>query len=483
MSLPRFLERIPIRWRLAVTSALLTFVILALFAVVIGAFTADRMRADFDNDLRATAADLTARIGVTRGPTPGSVNLQSDDVAQVLVDVAGSGDATVRVVRADGTVVIGAPGSGALGPPVRGVRDVGPYHVISEPLYVGSLVPVAYLQYGKERRALTKTIDLLRGFLGLGVVAGTVLALLAGLAVARRAMSPVGRLTRAAREIARTRDPAVRLPQPTGDDEVAELARTLDEMLRALDAARTETEAALGRQREFVADASHELRTPLTSVLANLELLESGLEGEDREAASSALRSSRRMRRLVGDLLLLARADTGAGQAQAEVDLAAVVREAAGEVAAVAPDHEISVEAPAPVAVRGNADELHRLVLNLLENAVFHTPRGTAVRATARRENAAAVLEVADTGPGVPADLRDRVFERFVRAEGDARGGGGTGTGLGLAIVRAVSDRHGGEVDVGDEPGGGARFSVRLPASAPAEAGESSPPAAVRGAR
>ena len=177
----------------------------------------------------------------------------------------------------------------------------------------------------------------MRVFLALGVLGGTVLAFLAGLAVARRAMRPIAGLTRAAREVARTRDPAgVQLPKPEADDEVAELADTLEEMLSELGAARTETEAALLRQREFVADASHELRTPLTSVLANLELLEAELQGEEREIAGSALRSSRRMRRLVADLLLLARADAGRRAPREPVDLAEVVREAAAEAAPLA---------------------------------------------------------------------------------------------------------------------------------------------------
>ena len=116
-------------------------------------------------------------------------------------------------------------------------------------------------------------------------------------------------------------------------------------MLHALDEARGETEAALLRQREFVADASHELRTPLTSVLANLELLEETLTGEHREAAASALRSSRRMRRLVADLLLLARADAGREPPRRVVDLSDVVAAAASELEPVAGDHEISIEA------------------------------------------------------------------------------------------------------------------------------------------
>ena len=151
----------------------------------------------------------------------------------------------------------------------------------------------------------------MRIFLAGGVLGGTILALLAGLLVAQRAMRPIAELADVAREIERTRDPTLRIPHPEAEDEVAELARTLEAMLGALDAARSESEAALVRQREFVADASHELRTPLTSVLANLELLADELDGEQADSAKSALRSTRRMRRLVADLLLLARADVG----------------------------------------------------------------------------------------------------------------------------------------------------------------------------
>ncbi len=172
------------------------------------------------------------------------------------------------------------------------------------------------------------------------------------------------------------------MPRPEADDEVAELATTLESMLHALDESRTETEAALARQREFVADASHELRTPLTSVLANLELLEETLTGEHREAAASALRSSRRMRRLVADLLLLARADAGREPPRRTVDLTHVVAAAASELEPVAGDHEITIAAEPGLKIEGVQDELHRLVLNLMENALRHTDPGTAVEAS-----------------------------------------------------------------------------------------------------
>ena len=480
----RRFNRLPIRWRLALTSAGLTFVILTAFALVTGAFTADRLRTDFDNDLRSRAADLKDRIRAAREFPSGRVILEQTDLVQVIVRVAASGDGAVRVIDTKGEVVAPDAGAPDLGPPREGVRQVGAYRVASVPLYAGALVPVAYLQYGKERGSLGATLNRVRLLLAAGVLGGSVLALLAGLAVARRAMAPVGRLTRAARHVTQTRNPTVSLPKPPSEDEVADLARTLEEMLHALDQAQGETEAALRRQRQFVADASHELRTPLTSVLANLELLEASLEGEDRELAASALRSSRRMRGLVGDLLLLARADAGRRLGREPVDLVQILREAGAEVSPLAGDHIVSISGPREadgsemaVRVEGSGDELHRLARNLIENALVHTPPGTRVDASAYVDDGTATIEVSDDGPGVPADLRARVFDRFVRGEvGDGRQ---AGTGLGLAIVRAVAERHGGSVEVGESATSGARFSVRFPlahvlgeqsASAPATA-------------
>jgi signal transduction histidine kinase len=289
-----------------------------------------------------------------------------------------------------------------------------------------------------------------------------VAALIAGLFVSARAMRPIVELTDAAREIERTKDASGRLPHPEADDEIAELARTLEAMLGALDSARSNTQAMLDRQREFVADASHELRTPLTSVLANLELLTEELGGEQAETAQAALRSTRRMRRLVGDLLLLARADARRIQPHRPTDLSEVVIEAASELGPMADQHELSIAAQ-PVIIEGVRDELHRLVLNLLENAVRHTPPGTKVSANLVAPDGDAVLTVEDDGPGIPPELAQRVFERFVRGGRD----GGRGSGLGLAIVRAVAHSHGGTVALEQpETGTGTRFVIRIPTEA-----------------
>ena len=453
-------RRLPIRWRLAGGSAALTLVILLGFATIVGVLTTRRIQSDFNRQVEEAADQLAKqtdiRVGLDkngdrqfryRGP-----NLEAYAAAQ---------SAVIRVVTEDNEVIKSSPDAPYLAPPLLPTSEFAGYLVESRPIQVEPFGGVGFVQYARRLSDVQATANRVRFFIGLGVLGGTALALLAGIATARRAMAPIAELTEAARTIERTRDPSRRIPHPEGEDEVAELARTLDGMLHALDQARGETEATLSRQREFVADASHELRTPLTSVLANLELLEEVLEGEQQEAAASALRSSRRMRRLVADLLLLARADAGRITRHEPVDVASVVTEAAGELEPVSDGHDITVSAPAGATISGARDELHRLALNLLENAVRHTDPGTAVEASVERINGQVVLSVEDDGPGIPPELHDKVFERFFRGAGERSGS----SGLGLAIVRAVAESHHGNVTLEDPlDGRGARFVVRFPA-------------------
>jgi two-component system OmpR family sensor kinase len=463
--------RLPVKLKIAIVTAALTFGILCIFAVVIGAVAEERIRDGFDDDLRASIADLANSLDVE--PTANGIVVDFD---RRELGLAASGDAEVRVILQD--QVYFPPGASSLGDPdSQGLSDAGDFRVASRALPISNraalegfddpLEPlsrvVGFVQYAKPKASVATTVQRVRLFLGFGVLGGTVLAFFGGLYVAQRAMRPIAGLTRAAREVARTRDPDITLAKPRANDEVADLAHTFEDMLQELSAARGETEATLARQREFVADASHELRTPLTSILANLELLEAELDGERREMAESALRSSRRMRRLVGDLLLLARADAGREVPAAPVDLSAVAREATAEAGALSSEHPLSLDLPGRVTVNGVADDLHRLAGNLVENALLHTPPGTPVTVSVRREGDSAILEVADRGPGVPEALRERVFERFASGAGD--GGAGRGSGLGLAIVKAVADAHGGRVELSDADGGGARFRVTLPAT------------------
>jgi signal transduction histidine kinase len=465
----------PIRWRLAGGSALLTLVILCGFAGAVGGLTSMRLHQDFETEVKRAAGVLAETVDYEtpdRDPRTGRPFLSG--LRPELDDVTPGTGAIIRIVTRSGFELNSTSRSKDFGPPHVGSAQIDGYRVETRelPPQIGvvELFGRFYVQYARPLAPVESTVDGLRLFLIIGVLSGAGLALLAGLMVARRAMAPIAALTATARKIERTRDPAQRIPDVEADDEVAELARTLDDMLHALDASRAETEGALARQREFVADASHELRTPLTSVLANLELLADSLDGDQQDAANSALRSSRRMRRLVADLLLLARHDAARQAPHTPTDIGQVLIEAAAELGVIADGHELSIEANRAV-VDGARDELHRLTLNLMENAIRHTPRGTQVRAAVERVDGHVRLTVEDDGPGIPEDLRSRVFERFVRGAGD-RGGS---SGLGLSIVHAVAESHGGSVTLQSPTSNGAsrphgtRFEVTLPLSASAE--------------
>ena len=469
-------RRLPVRWRLGGGSAALTLVILAGFAVAADVLINRQVsnqfvaKMNYKNTLLPDAVQVKAYAG------------QPVECYGDLYGFAAGDDAQIRLFSPAGKLLCSQNTSTtslaplnepvAFTPPTQtATYDEHGYRVMVQKLSwkTGKHDDHGWLLYAQPRSSTSGLISEVRLSLGLGVLGGTFLALLAGLYVARRAMRPITELTDAAREIERTRDPTLRVPHPEADDEIAELARTLDGMLGALDAARYESETALIRQREFVADASHELRTPLTSVLANLELLADELDGEQADSAKSALRSTRRMRRLVGDLLLLARADAQRTRPLEPTDLAEVLTDAAGELGATDDSHEITIDAE-PATVLGSPDDLHRVALNLLENAINHTPPGTSISARTGVFDGVPTLVIEDDGPGIPPEMRQHVFDRFVRVGGDSGGGRRRGTGLGLAIVRAVADAHGATVTLrAPDTGTGTRFEIAFP-QAPVEA-------------
>jgi two-component system, OmpR family, sensor kinase len=460
---------------------MLTCVILASFAALVGVLTDRQLRGQFNDEVRTNADQLASELHLKWISNSGFLNCNNqkrvslkdftsaEHVQIRIFNQAGVLLCTQKDVKVKGVKFLPATPSFSLPTKEGTYREEG-YQVVAQTVDVPP--STVWLLYARPLSDIDRTSGRVHAILLLGVLGGTVLALLGGLATAARAMRPVKQLTAAVREIERTRDPALRVPQPESEDEVAELASTVDGMLGSLDAARTETHAALERQREFVADASHELRTPLTSLLANLELLGEELDGEQADTAQAALRSARRMRRLVGDLLLLARADARRTVSRGPTDLADVLLEAASELGPMAEDHEMSIDAQ-PAVVPGVKDDLHRLTLNLIENAARHTPPGTHIRASTAIENGSAVLTVEDDGPGIPPELEPRVFDRFVRGSQT----GNHGSGLGLAIVRAVAESHGGSVTL-EHPatGSGARFVISIPRAPLApEAAQASP--------
>lgn len=466
----RRFQRLPVKWRLTVVSASLTLAILLIFGAMVGHLATQRIQDDFNQELERAASRLVAQTRIVERPL-----LQPEVFSPDLGAVSLPNGATARVVNLEGQVLDEAPERNLpLGAPTDGVVSRGNLTVATEAILGPSADVVGYIQYARSNSHVSTTITKLWILIVGGVLGGTALAVLGGLAVASRAMRPIARLTSTAREITATRDLSQRLPPPVAEDEVAELTETLQEMLTALDASQAEREAAMKKQREFVADASHELRTPLTSILANLELLEAQMaktgQGEEREIVTSAVRSSQRMSRLVADLLVLARSDAGQHRPMTAVDLAEVSEGACREIAPSLGERGLEVHCErAPM--HGNHDELHRAILNLLDNAIRYSPEDAriVVRTTASEQSDTVVLEVADSGPGIPAGIRDRVFERFVRGAGGSDTDPTGGTGLGLAMVEAIVTSHGGTVTAGSSTElGGARFLLSFPGRKPA---------------
>lgn len=295
-------------------------------------------------------------------------------------------------------------------------------------------------------------------FMMLIAVVGNLVTFATGWLLAGRALRPVLTLTEAARTIARSGAFTQRVPADMPRDELGRLAETFNEMLERLELSHT-------AQARFVSDASHELRGPLTVIQANLELLEHRPEmsvAEREDAIRAAHAETARLVRLVADLLVLARADTGVPMRHDAVDLDRIVVAVLDEARLLAPLRLIEVETLDPAAVAGDADRLKQLVLNLVENAIKYTPADGRIAVAIRRMGAIAEIEVRDTGIGIPAADLPHVFERFYRAD-PARTRDEGGTGLGLSIALWIARQHGGEIVLASEPGRGTVATVRLP--------------------
>jgi signal transduction histidine kinase len=250
-----------------------------------------------------------------------------------------------------------------------------------------------------------------------------------------------------------------RVPVSHSDDEIGRLASTMNEMLARL-------ESSSSRQRQFVADASHELRTPLTRIRLALEVDLARPNSDFEATCRSVLRDTIEMQTLVDDLLFLARHDAAVGSTVARpVDLDVVVHETVRRQREMS-DVPIDMSEVEAVIVRGNEPQLRRLVQNLLSNAVRHASTRVAVAVT--ESGGDAQLVVSDDGPGIPVDQRSRVFERFVRLD-EARSAREGGSGLGLAIALEIVTAHGGTIEIGTSPLGGAAITVTLPRQVQAE--------------
>jgi two-component system OmpR family sensor kinase len=299
------------------------------------------------------------------------------------------------------------------------------------------------------------------------VIVGVLLALGAtAFFVVKLGLRPLDRIAVTAGEIAAGQLDR-RVSPASKRTEIGRLGLALNAMLERLEqafAARTESEERL---RNFLADASHELRTPLASIRGYAELFRMGAAAEPGETAKAMRRiedEAERMGVLVEDLLALARLDEAPARAHQLVDVAKLARDAVQDARATAPERTISLDAGERAELLADPLQLRQVLANLLRNALVHTPVGSSVEVAVGESSGTVTISVRDHGPGVPPAARERLFERFWRAE-PGRERGRSGAGLGLAIASAIVAAHRGRISVQEAPGGGALFLVELPAA------------------
>lgn len=462
------MRRAPIRVRLTAWYV----AVLAVVLLGLGAFVVTNLRSQLESEVDrslTSASEQAARGYTVEGPA------ELRDVARSVLPGPLKGGTGVQVLNSSGGVVL-AEGEGVIRRPLLDRAAVARVRSgSSERGSVRTGTPARHLRITatpvrrRRRRQVLVVAESLKDvdssvhtvLVLLLVGGGASLAVLAsgGWWIARQALRPVARMTTRADEIG-IDDLSQRIAEPRVQDEVGHLAGTLNAMLARL-------EAGVGARDQLVADASHELRAPLAAMRSELEvsLRQDELAPQAREVLSSVRDEVLRMSRVVGNLLTLARLDDGRLELLLEpTDLTAIAATAARAHRAAADTAGVEVEVQGePVDLMVDGERIEQVVSNLIDNAVRFAPAGSRVLVRTWRDGAEAGVTVTDQGPGVSADARERIFERFSR-EDPARGRA-AGAGLGLAIAREIVRSHDGRIRVTEgERGERSTFVVSLPA-------------------
>jgi len=350
-------------------------------------------------------------------------------------------------------------------PEVRQLRDVRLTHDLHTDYgrlrLSNSVVPAngrSYLlQVGVSLEPMDRALERFLFLLLAGVPLGLVATFVIGRWMARFALTPLARLAESARAIS-IDDLGRRVPVRGAKDELDDVAAAFNDTLDHL-------EHAVGEMRQFSTALAHELRTPLAALRGEIEMASQEHGGDLQQRRASQLEEIDRLKRLIDQILVLARAEAGEIPLTAgAVDLGALAASLVDQIEPVAQSKEIAMRChhEHDVIVQGDADWLKRLILNLLDNAIKFTPRGGQVVVDVTRSGDIARLAVRDTGVGIEPDVKPRIFERFFRAD-PARSRGIDGAGLGLSLAKWIVDRHHGRIDVESEPAHGSTFTASIP--------------------
>ena len=450
------MRRVPIRLRITLVAALVMMAALLVFGVVFLRVVHSSQLTELRTNSKRRADDVAAlvRAGTATGRLPAA---RDDSLLVQVIDPNGTVAASSQNVSDMHAFIEG--GGHAVPPGHLRHFTVNVEKIPCELLVTGADSGSKHYEIyvAAPLRSIRHTQDMLRSrMLRLSplVLLGSLIAMWS---IATRALRPVEVMRREVDAISAA-DLSARVSSPPVDDELGRLARTMNAMLERV-------QHASDRQARFVSDASHELRTPLAITRARLEVALRNQKRTDWPAAANdVLRESGRMERLVRDLLALARGGPEL-EKQGPVDLDEVVLEAVKSARLLAPPGCV-IEARGVSAGRvlGHADLLERVVANLLTNGLRHARSMVKVSLSHAADDPTLIeLTVSDDGPGVAPPERERIFERFTRLD-EARDRQSGGAGLGLAIVAEVVGAHRGTVHVEGQPGGGARFVVRIPA-------------------
>jgi two-component system OmpR family sensor kinase len=302
--------------------------------------------------------------------------------------------------------------------------------------------------------------------LGIGVLIVTVLGSLIAWLFVRRLFRPVDEMVVAAEEIAQG-NTHLRVPEAPEGTELGVLSDALNTMIESLTASLTAVEASELRLRGFVSDASHEIRTPLTVIRGYVELL----QAQRDQASELEIRAldrieseSRRLENLVTQLLLLERIDSGSQAAREEFDLSALIREYFGDLTDLGEGRPVTMNL-ATAQLDGSADQWRQVLANIVQNITRYTPEGSTVHVDLTATPSQLTLTIDDSGPGIPADKRGSVTERFTRLD-ESRSSTTGGFGLGMSIIAAVVDTHHGVMTLAESPTGGLRIVITVPITA-----------------